>query len=539
MKRFLVITMTNLIDIDTTDASKFRLIGQTVSSYRCAVPYTSEIFLGDLLVIHDQTKQFTFYAKVTGIQHASNFADASWDTRPHTAHFYNLGEDVFLLIEATPLGYLNWNGRFHRPKTVPTKFSGVRIAEDEDFAFLREYMGKIEVGLVRNGTGTIETATVGLHPHDLNQHMGVFATTGMGKSNFMKVFSASCMREQPFGLLMVDPHGEYLKGSQTQGSGKNPGLIHYREGRDGLAIFSTRDEAQLRRYGASTLSIAYDDFRPGDLYPIFEFSEPQVEILETIGDIAGSQMIDFFQSTDFAEDWYDSYGGHHPQIARRLKEFHETSLRSIKRKCEILTRQNPFFRRSGSSLNTIRLALSERKVVLIDIPGMREQSELFILSLLTRTFLNERRNSGFGLDDGEPADQILIAIEEAQRVLGPGRGTAVFRECAMEGRKFGIGLCVITQQPKNIDPRILAQINTYVVLGLSDRSDRAMIASSAKQDLSPLDGEIQTLERGEAVISTLSVPFPISCRIHAFDRYIKGLSAMKSDSIRKGLQNRF
>ncbi len=531
--------MTNLIDIDTNDAAKFRLIGQTVSTYRCAIPYTSEIFLGDLLAIHDSQKLFTFYAKVTGMQHASNFSDANWDTRPHTSHFYNLGEDVFLLLEATPLGYLDQNGNFRRPKTVPTKFSSVRIAEEEDFAFLEEYMGKIEVGLVRNGTGTIATAKVGLHPHDLNQHMGVFATTGMGKSNFMKVFSASCMKEQPFGLLMVDPHGEYLKGRSAPGGGENPGLIHYREGRGGLAIFSTRDEQAIKRYGASTLSIAYDDFRPSDLYPIFEFSEAQSEILETLSDISGSVLIDFFSATDFTEDWYDGYAGTNPPLARRLKEFHEASLRSIKRKLEILTRHNPFFRRSGSSLNGIRRALEEQKVVLIDIPGMREQSELFILSLLTRTFLNERRNDGFGADETEPAGQVLIAIEEAQRVLGPGRGTAVFRECAMEGRKFGIGLCVITQQPKNIDPRILAQINTYVVLGLSDKTDRQMIASSAKQDLTALDGEIQTLERGEAVISTLSVPFPISCRIHAFDRYIKQDDMKKTNPIRDGLKNSF
>ena len=102
-----------------------------------------------------------------------------------------------------------------------------------------------------------------------------------------------------------------------------------------------------------------------------------------------------------------------------------------------------------------------------------------------------------------------------------------------------VGLCVITQQPKNIDPRILAQINTYVVLGLSDKTDRQMIASSAKQDLTPLDGEIQTLERGEAVISTLSVPFPISCRIHAFDRYIKQDDMKKTNPIRDGLKNNF
>ena len=86
----------------------------------------------------------------------------------------------------------------------------------------------------------------------------------------------------------------------------------------------------------------------------------------------------------------------------------------------------------------------------------------------------------------------------------------------MEGRKFGVGLCVVTQQPKNVDPRVLAQMNTFVVMGLSDRNDRAIIAGHAKQDLSPMDTEIQTLEPGEAIISTLGIPFPVSTRIHLY-----------------------
>ena len=58
----------------------------------------------------------------------------------------------------------------------------------------------------------------------------------------------------------------------------------------------------------------------------------------------------------------------------------------------------------------------------------------------------------------------------------------------MEGRKFGVGLCVVTQQPKNVDPKVLAQINTFVVMGLGDRGDRDIIIGSAKQDLSK-DGD--------------------------------------------------
>jgi len=170
---------------------------------------------------------------------------------------------------------------------------------------------------------------------------------------------------------------------------------------------------------------------------------------------------------------------------------------------------------------------------------MSEQSELFVLSIITRKIMSNHQGEDAG--GGEEPKQVLITIEEAQRVLGSGLGsTRTFREAAMEGRKFGVGLCVITQQPKNIDARVLAQLNTFVVMGLSDRGDRDIIASSAKQDLSRLDTEIQTLEAGEAVISTIGIPFPVSTRIHLFEEYIQDLNGRPgARSIDDGLDSTF
>ncbi len=120
----------------------------------------------------------------------------------------------------------------------------------------------------------------------------------------------------------------------------------------------------------------------------------------------------------------------------------------------------------------------------------------------------------------------MIAIEEAQRVLAKAnQSTQVFRECVMEGRKFGVGLCLVTQQPKNIDPRILAQLNTYVVMGLADQQDRNIVAGNAKQNLTSMSNEIQTLARGDAVISIQGTPFPVSTRIHLFEDYLDRLNA--------------
>ena len=43
--------MTSLIDIDGDDASKYRLIGDRVLSYRFAVPHDERLYLGDVLVV--------------------------------------------------------------------------------------------------------------------------------------------------------------------------------------------------------------------------------------------------------------------------------------------------------------------------------------------------------------------------------------------------------------------------------------------------------------------------------------------------------
>ena len=202
-----------------------------------------------------------------------------------------------------------------------------------------------------------------------------------------------------------------------------------------------------------------------------------------------------------------------------------------------------FFRESGSCIPEILRYLHDNKVVLIDIPRMGERSELFVLSMITRRIMQAHRISAeeFGVET-EPTEQkkVLITIEEAQRVLASGgSSTQVFRECAMEGRKFGVGLCVITQQPKNVDPQVLAQINTFVVMGLGDRGDRDIIMGSAKQDLSKMEIEIQTLDRGEAIISTIGIPFPVSTRIHRFEDYITELNREKRPKITDGLATGF
>ncbi len=540
--------MMNLEDTEPGDHSKFRLIGRSVLSYRFIVPHDETLFVGEIVKVTDPGKGCCFFAKVADLFHESNFTDERWDTRPYSEHFYRLGDDVFIGVDAIPLGYVDAGGTFRKPRTLPGKFSPVEIPDAQDLQFLTQVMGDIEVGLMKSGQDVIRDVQVRIHSDVLPQHMGVFATTGMGKSNFMKVFCASCMKKRQFGLLMVDPHGEYLHGKGKSPDGRQlRGLIHIDNAREGLAVFTTRPEEQRRRYQAHALTLEYDDFRIGDLSLLYDLSFPQRDIIEALDEFHGSDVIGFFNRLDpeaFTADTYRQMEGKDREMAFRLRTSNPGPLRVIKRRLGNLVQGNRrFFRDRGSSLPEILKYLHKNKVVLIDIPRMSERSELFVLSLITRTILEKHKETSekFGFsEEGEELPRVLITIEEAQRVLGTGgSSTQVFRECAMEGRKFGVGLCVITQQPKNIDPRVLAQINTFVVMGLGDKGDRDMIAGSAKQDLTRMDTEIQTLEQGEAIISSLLIPFPVSTKIHLFEDYVKILESAPKKSIGDGLQPGF
>ncbi|HVN65742.1 MAG TPA: ATP-binding protein [Methanomicrobiales archaeon] len=532
----------HLHDTDPGDPSKFRLVGNSVLSYRFAIPYDQELYVGNILKVEDRAKGMTFFARITDLAHGSNFEDGKWDLRAHAEHFYGLSEDVYLVVEALPLGYVDRNGTFRKPRTIPTKFSPVLVPSAADFLFLEQVMGEVEVGALKSGQEVLREVKVALHARVMPQHMGVFATTGMGKSNFMKVFCASSMRARKFGLVLVDPHGEYVAGGVSATGQPTEGLVHYREGRDGLSVYTIREEQFRRKYSLSSLFLENDDFRAPDLLLLFDHSAAQRELVEMIEDVPGSVLVDLFANTEFDEDGAWVTGSPHPAIARRLAQFAPSTLSVMKRRIGILVKSNPFLRERGSSIRDILADLAENRVVLIDIPGMGERSELFVLSVLARKILDRHKGeaAGWGTAGERERSEVLITIEEAQRVLGAGGpATAVFRECAMEGRKFGVGLCVVTQQPKNVDPRVLAQMNTFVVMGLSDRNDRAIIAGHAKQDLSPMDTEIQTLEPGEAIISTLGIPFPVSTRIHLYEDYVAELNGKRKGSIREGLDPRF
>ncbi len=498
---------------DDNSSPYHKIISKDVREYHFIVPSGEWVELGEIVSIHDLRDEMdaTFLARITDIRHDSNY-DGNWDTVIRGDGFYD-PDHIFHRVVAEPLGCITKEDggreRFRKSRTIPAKFSPVTKAEKEEFRFLAEVMGDIEVGRLRNGSREVREIPVALHSEAMDHHMGVFATTGMGKSNFMKVFAASCMKNasskrSKFGLLIVDPHGEYIFGKKG-----TKGLLHLDRYRSGIVCYST-DPGHLNDPLVSQLTVKRSEILPQDIEVLYDWTPAQREALEAVSRV--------FYEEAWLEDIITPEGA-----ARMVSEgFHEKTVGRISRTIKTILDKNRYISDLTSSVPGIISNLLAGKVVLVDIPTLGERSELFLLSLLSRSILDRYKRESA---EGAKGRSCLITVEEAQRVLGGGEGSlARFESIAREGRKFGVGLCAVTQQPKLIDKQLLSQFNTLVILGLADRNDRTRLEESAKQDLSTLDVEIQTLEKGEAIVSTLKIPFPVPASIHLYEKYLEWLN---------------
>jgi DNA helicase HerA-like ATPase len=123
---------------------------------------------------------------------------------------------------------------------------------------------------------------------------------------------------------------------------------------------------------------------------------------------------------------------------------------------------------------------------------------------------------------------ILITVEEAPSILTPDlmrfEGN-VYKAISRQGRKFGIGLAVISQQVSSINPALLSQLNTQIVLALGNADEIRLAIKAASRDISDFESEFKVLDRGEAVVTASYRDLPFVVHVPLFDDRFKKDSA--------------
>ena len=152
-----------------------------------------------------------------------------------------------------------------------------------------------------------------------------------------------------------------------------------------------------------------------------------------------------------------------------------------------------------------------RPVSVLDFSGVPARaSELAIGVILNLLFEAAIRSDPETGGVGRPRP-VLVVLEEAHRYLGSEAAPiarAAANRIAREGRKYGVGLMLVTQRPSELPDTALAQCGTLVAMRLTNAADQAKIAAALPDSVSGLAQVLPSLRTGEAVVTGESLVIP-------------------------------
>jgi uncharacterized protein len=319
----------------------------------------------------------------------------------------------------------------------------------------------------------------------LSMHMSVLAKSGSGKSYAVGVLIEE-MIARNIPLLVIDPHGEYS-------------TLKFKNN-------SKEDIKKLKGFNLKPQAFNVQEFGDPNIVP-------GVRPIRLGGSADKDELIHLMPS----------------KLTNAQLAVLFSSLKSIK---------TPDF---GSLIGALEAEESNAKWVLISMIERLHNLEIFSESNVSyNEFLKPGVCSIINMKGVDPEVQELVVyklckdlfelrkkgklppffliIEEAhnycpERSFGETKASKIIRSIASEGRKFGLGLCVISQRPARVDKSILSQCSTQLVLKVTNPNDLKAITASIEGLTSSTEKEIQNLQIGTALVTGLTeVPLFISIR---------------------------
>ena len=441
--------------------------------------------------------------------------------RGGSLEFFDADLRNYVLAEARAVASISGD-RVTIPKALPDFFASVRHVINEDLQFMDIPGNTAYLGKVRSGSNVLDVP-VRLNVQDLfTHHVLIPATTGRGKSNLVKVLLWSVVNDDNLGVLVLDPHDEYY-GAR----GQELGLSKHPDAKEKVVYYSLAAPA-----GTNTLVINLKSILPWHIEELFNLTDAQTEALYT-----------YFFPHKKDKQWIEAiFKGERPEgvgemTASVLQRKFKTALGlDVTEQGDLICHNRAFSTTSGeATLDDMIVALEGGKIVVVDTSRLSDKAELLIGSLVINEVLTKyqrykQETGSSGVSKLEDKPVVSIVIEEAPRVLGAdvlsSRGDTTYSTVAREGRKFKIGLVAITQLTSVIPNTVLANLNTKIIFGNEMASERNAIISSAAQDLKDDYVTIGSLDRGEAIVSSIFTKFAIPIQVPRFEDYVAEYGAV-------------
>ena len=353
-------------------------------------------------------------------------------------------------------------------------------------------------------------------------HLAIIAGTGSGKSYLAAVLVEELMRPNNRAcLLVVDPHGEYesladmanIEGFHAPAAGSDEDYrprvrvlkpsdvkiayrslelddIRYLLGRDLTAKMSyvlgmAYRSAARRKKGQWTLE---DLIREIDDWATTARGTP-----DAVGN-AAADVDSAAPMTAAGLTWrLNSVLG--ASESRIFDDYQDMSLSDLFRpgQCTVLQLNEVAEREQQVVVATLLRRLYKARVA--TTTAKVGPDDPFYLPYPAFVILEEAHNFA-------PAEADLVTSEQLKRVLS-------------EGRKFGVGVCLISQRPGRLDQDVLSQCMTQILMRISNEVDQARVAQSVETVGRSLMDELPGLSKGQAIVAGMAINTPVLVRVRS------------------------
>ncbi|AHC50579.1 HerA recombination helicase like protein [Sulfolobus acidocaldarius SUSAZ] len=382
------------------------------------------------------------------------------------------------------------DGKFTQPDLPPVAGTPVRLASDEELSTV------FSAGDVRVGKLIGSNVEVKIRLNPLSRHLAILAATGSGKSNTVAILSQRLV-EIGGSILIFDYHGEYYDSTLPNLNIIEPKLNPlYLSVNEFATLLEIRENANIQ-------------------YRIIRrtFNQLKEEINNEIKE--GKTSLAELNSNFF----------------ERLKVKIEEEGRNEKRKeskDEVLNKVEDFAERYsdiiditfGDVINKIKLG----KINVVNLSSLDEDAIDAIVAHYLRRILTSRKENKIKKDSGLRFP-ILTVVEEAHVLLSKDTNTLTKKwagRIAREGRKFGVGLIIVSQRPKGLDENILSQMTNKIILKIVEPSDKKYVLETSDNLSEDLADGLSSLDTGEAIIIGNVVKLPTIIKIDKFEGKLSG-----------------
>jgi DNA helicase HerA-like ATPase len=358
----------------------------------------------------------------------------------------------------------------------------------------------------------------------------VFAQSGFGKTNLMKVLLYHTLGNTSFGKLVFDLNGEYF--SKTASGTTGLGDIDEDKIRDNLVVFSDRKlgKTTAYHYGGKVQINTHKHMTVQDILSFSAgFSEVMKSFLLYLDD---NQVEGFIKKIDsycespqkLYRDFPDFFGAKTEGEDKKQDKSARATIMAIRKRIKHFIDEGGVHSSTSTLLEDVFKYLKEGKTVVIDM-SLRDSVDASIISTMVIRKLFEDNKKNFTEAKNDKIVHCVVVVEEAQNVLSDEQVKASsnpFVRIAKEGRKFGIGLVAITQRPSAISEEIRSQAENFFAFYMGNSDDiKALVRSNVNYD-----GVVSSFIQRETIPGNLyfvtsSHPFIIPARVVEFDKLVE------------------